>query len=109
MFPPSDSGAVSLRHWYVGLGEPVALTVNCAIVPLQGVTGPGWRVKLGQTGLPGLMVMMPAPDVACWPSGLVTVSVRPPVAAAGATSTFTVKWVGSVKVTELTVIPVPLK
>src|ERR1051326_4096859 len=108
MLTPLARGVALRRHWRVGAGDPVAVMLNWAWLPEQMETGEGWPVKPGQT-VPLLTVMIPAPETDCWPSGLVMVSVRPPVVAAAAMFTFSVIWVGSVNVMELTVMPVPEK
>src|SRR5207247_2573881 len=97
--------APPLRHGKVGVGGAAPAAVKLAEVPVQRVMLAGSCVTAGQTGTPGLIVRMPVADVATWPSGLVTVIVRAPVAAPAVTVRLSVMCVGSVKVMLLTVTP----
>ena len=57
---------VSLCHWYVGVGVPVATTVNVAGAGAVTVTLVGWVVIVGVAGVgltvkvAGLLVTLPA-------------------------------------------------
>src|SRR6185295_2153339 len=86
---------------------PVAMTVNDAGWPALTVRLLGWPV-IDAAVQPGVMVstLVPVDD---WPSGLVTVKLRAPVAAAPLTVTLRVREVSLLRVTVLTVMPAPEK